>query len=65
MTSIEIKQRIDENNKTIQAAFQPNNFMLNNMVRDLLNENKALQDQCKHEFDEDDFCIFCYKMKGE
>lgn len=60
MLGLEIKKRIDENNKIIESLMTPNIFSLNNTIADILSENKKLQNECKHEF-EDGFCIYCYK----
>jgi len=60
MTNLEIKQRIDANNKIIQDAFSPNQFILNNVIKDLLKENEDLQKQCTHSF-VDGYCEYCYK----
>ena len=62
MTSKEIKEKIDFNNKLIRDMFNPNQFTLNNTVRELLEENARLQEKCKHEYDEG-YCIYCYKEK--
>ena len=59
---LEIKQRIDENNKIIEALLTPNQFTLNNTVAKLLKENQQLQNECKHDF-QDGYCIYCYKEK--
>lgn len=58
---LEIKQRIDLNNKIIQDSLTPNVWTLNNTVNELLKENNELQSICPHEYDEDGFCIYCYK----
>ena len=60
---LEIKQKIDLNNKLIEQLFTPNQYTLNNTVRELLVENEALQNQCPHEFI-DGYCIYCYKEKN-
>ena len=60
MTQLEIKEKIDQNNKVIEALFSPNVFTLNNTVAALLAENEQLQLQCKHNF-VDGYCEFCYK----
>ena len=60
-----IKQRIDANNALIEKNLFVNTFTLNNIVADILVENKKLQEKCPHEFDEDGFCIYCYKMKED
>ena len=59
MTNLEIKQRIDTNNKVIQEAFSPNQFVLNNVIKDLLKENEDLQKQCTHSF-VNGYCEDCY-----
>lgn len=64
MTGDEIRLRIDENNELIAGLMKPNQFVLNNLVRDLLLENKSLQEKCQHVF-EKGFCIFCDFMKNE
>lgn len=64
MRQLDIKERIDKNNNLIEKFMAPNKFVLNNIVAELLYENKKLQDQCKHEFD-DGICIYCYKMEEE
>lgn len=62
MRQLEIKRKIEENNKIIESLMTPNVFTLNNTVAELLAENKALQAECEHVF-EDGYCIYC--MKGE
>ena len=39
--------------------FNPNQFVLNNTVRDLLKENENLQKQCPHHF-VNGYCEFCF-----
>lgn len=58
MTQMEIRRKIDENNKLIKDAFSPNQFTLNNVIANLLAENKELQSQCQHLF-VDGYCEFC------
>lgn len=60
MTNLEIKERIDTNNKLIRDIMNPGEFVLNNAVRDLLAENAKLQEQCTHNF-VDGYCEYCYK----
>ena len=62
MQQLEIKKRIDENNKIIESLMTPNIFTLNNTIAELLAENKKLQEECEHVF-ENGYCIYC--MKGE
>lgn len=59
MTNLEIKQKIDANNKLIETLLNPSMFTLNNTVKDLLKENDDLQAQCTHNF-VDGFCEYCY-----
>lgn len=59
---IEIKQKIDLNNKLIEEALTPNIWTLNNTVNKLLKENEELQFICPHEY-ENGFCIYCYQME--
>lgn len=59
MTNLEIKNKIDINNKVIQSLLTPSEFTLNNTVRDLLAENELLQKQCTHSFI-DGYCEYCY-----
>ena len=42
MTNLEIKQKIDANNKLIETLLNPSMFTLNNTVKDLLKENDDL-----------------------
>ena len=59
MTNLEIKEKIDQNNKIIETLFSPNIFTLNNAVSELLKENDELQKQCTHSFI-DGYCEYCY-----
>ena len=58
MTNLEIKEKIDANNKLIETLLNPSMFTLNNTVKDLLAENAALQAQCTHSF-VDGYCEYC------
>lgn len=60
MTNLQIKEKIDMNNKTIESLLNPSVFTLNNTVKALLQENDDLQALCKHNF-VDGFCEYCYK----
>lgn len=62
MRQLEIKKQIEENNKIIESLMTPNMFTLNNTIAGLLAQNKALQDECEHVFEEG-YCVYC--MKGE
>jgi hypothetical protein len=59
MTQLERKEKIDQNNKTIQTILNPSQFTLNNTVRALLEENALLQKECEHSF-VDGYCEYCY-----
>lgn len=59
MTQLERKEKIDANNKIIQEILNPSQFTLNNVVRDLLEENAQLQRECEHSF-VDGYCEYCY-----
>ena len=61
---LEIKNKIDLNNKIIEETLKPNQFTLNNTVAALLLEIDSLQAQCPHEF-KDGHCIYCYKVEGK
>lgn len=60
MKQLEIKEKIDCNNRIIQEILSLNQFTLNNTVANLLAENLKLQEECNHEF-EDGYCVYCYK----
>ena len=62
MRQLDIKKRIEENNKIIESLMTPNVFTLNNTIAELLAENRQLQDECEHFFEEG-FCVYC--MKGD
>lgn len=58
MTNMEIYTKIQQNNKIIESLFNPSQWTLNNAVAELLEENRALQKQCKHNF-VDGYCEYC------
>lgn len=60
MKQLEIKEKIDCNNRIIQEILSLNQFTLNNTIANLLAENLKLQEECNHEF-EDGYCVYCYK----
>ena len=64
VVGLDIKNRIDLNNRLIEEALKPNQFTLNNTIAGLLLEIDALQKECPHEFHEG-YCIYCYKAKGD
>ena len=63
MDKMEIRRQIDANNKRISEMLSPCTFILNNAVASLIAENKRLQSQCEHEWDENGFCIYCDILK--
>lgn len=58
MTGKEIKNLIDEKNEEIHNLLNPNIFILNNFVRDLMEEIGELQKQCPHHY-VDGYCEYC------
>ena len=58
MTQYQIYQKIQENNALIKKSVQSDTFVLNEAVVKLLDENRALQKKCHHEF-EDKTCKWC------
>lgn len=64
MTNLEIKEKIDANNKLIETILNPTAFTLNNTVKELLKENDNLQAQCTHNF-VDGYCEYCYMEEHE
>lgn len=64
MKQLDIKAKIDQNNELIEQLLTPNKFTLNNTIADLLLENKNLQKQCNHIY-EDGICVYCYKMEED
>jgi hypothetical protein len=62
LKGMQIKSLIDERNNQIKEMMTPNFYALNNGIRELLKEVEELQNQCPHKWDEDNFCVYCYKM---
>lgn len=56
MNGLEIRKRIDANNRKIQKAL--NKFTLTDEINQLMQENADLRAQCPHEF-AGTFCRFC------
>lgn len=56
MNGLEIHNRIEINNKKIQAAL--NKFILTDEINTLMQENEKLRLICPHEF-KDGFCKYC------
>lgn len=57
MNGQQIRERIDLNNKKIQAAL--NKFVLTDEINQLVKENAELRIICPHSFNDQGFCIFC------
>lgn len=60
MTSEQIHNKIIENNNEIEKILTANRFTLNIKIQELLEENKKLQKECDHLF-ENGVCIYCFK----
>lgn len=60
MTSEQIHNKIVENNNEIEKILTANRFTLNIRIQELLEENKKLQKECNHLF-ENGVCIYCFK----
>jgi hypothetical protein len=58
MTNLEIRRKIDSNNALMEKVLSPNTFTLNNVISEMLEENRKLQSLCQHEY-EDGYCIWC------
>lgn len=56
MNGLEIHNRIEINNKKIQATL--NKFILTDEINTLMRENEELRRMCPHEF-EKGFCKYC------
>lgn len=63
MSGNEIREKIIQNNKRIEEVLNKCIFTLNREVLQLREENRRLQSQCDHEFNELGFCIYCDKEK--
>lgn len=64
MTQQDIKKQIDENNRKIEALFNPMTFLFNTEIFELLTKNQELRKQCAHEY-ENGMCIYCYSKEEE
>ena len=58
MNNLEIREKIDANNKLIESLLNPTTFTLNNTIYQLLQENDKIRKECQHHF-EDGYCIYC------
>lgn len=64
MSGEEIRKKIEQNNTKLEILTQAvmSTFILNPEVAEIIMENRKLQDECPHEFEEG-FCKFCGKEK--
>lgn len=58
MNNLEIREKIDANNKLIESLLNPTTFTLNNTIYQLLQENDKIRKECHHHF-KDGYCIYC------
>ena len=65
LTNYEIADRIKANNNKIRESMNPSTFVLSDTVRALVEENKLLQRQCTHDFNENNVCVYCNLTKEE
>ena len=59
---LQIKALIDEKNKKIKETSSLDFFTLNSEVQKIIAEVQILQNQCPHKYDENNYCIYCYKV---
>lgn len=59
---LQIKALIDEKNKEIKEISSLDFFTLNTKTQKIIAEVQELQKQCPHKYDENNYCIYCYKM---
>lgn len=59
MRGLEVKKKIDANNKRLMELIKPNEWNLNNQIYQIMKENELLQEGCEHQF-ENRVCIYCY-----
>lgn len=57
MNGLEIRERINNNNKRIQTAL--NKFVLTDEINQLMRENANLRAECPHQYSAEGFCIYC------
>ena len=61
--SKEIKEKIDQLRRELEAAYVPGIFTLNPKMVEINEQISALQNQCKHNYIEGQ-CEFCYRLEG-
>lgn len=57
---VDIRREIDALNNEIEQSLRPNQFILNNLIVDISQRIKTLQDICVHDY-RDGYCIYCDK----
>ena len=62
--SIEIKKKIDKYMSEMQDSFSAGTFVLNPEAEKINQKIFELRKQCKHKYDENNICIYCYLWKG-
>ena len=61
--NMEIRNEIQRLNQQLKEVINTSQYILNNVVVDITNQIKELQDKCPHdEIDETGFCVFCNKL---
>ena len=60
MNGIEIRQKIDENNKKIRELLQ--SFILTPLIKELMKSNHDLKEQCPHHYI-NGACEYCYSLE--
>lgn len=65
MLGIDIKQKINENNIKLEELVTPGSFVLNKDIKEILEENKKLRNDCPHEYDSENICIYCGSIKED
>lgn len=62
--SKEIKAEVDKCMSELQEAIMKGTFVLNPRAEEINQKIHKLRQKCKHEYDKDGICIYCYLWKG-
>lgn len=67
MKQTRIKEMVDLLSKELEQETikSVSDFVYNPNIKILTDKIHDLQNRCKHEFDENNQCIYCYYFKGE
>lgn len=65
MTPQEIKVKVNKLYDELQKAIGDGIFVLNPRIEEIYNEIDELEEQCIHEYDENNQCIYCYHLKED